>query len=131
MFYVHCLFSSSVYTCSYELAERAEELGVITSVVGAHDLVSRVSWRALSYLKLLVRKALDETSIKKASSHYITHVNVPRAFAFLQMTAYMYMYACAVHETGRVLHYVLGYCISRLRDVVLCMCILLELIREV
>ena len=59
-----------VCTYSYELAERAEELGIITSVVGAHDLVPRVSWRALCYLKLLVRKALDETSIKKASTHF-------------------------------------------------------------
>ena len=58
-------------TCSYELAERAEELGIITSVVGAHDLVPRVSWRALSYLKLLVRKALDETSMKKVSLHCV------------------------------------------------------------
>ena len=50
---------------SYELAERAEALGIITSVVGAYDIVPRISWRALSYLKLLVSKALDETSIKK------------------------------------------------------------------
>ena len=60
-----------MYDCSYQLAERAEELGIITSVVGAYDLVPRVSWRALSYLKLLVKKALDETAIKKASSHYM------------------------------------------------------------
>ena len=54
--------------CSYKLAERAEELGVITSVVGAYDLVPRISWRALTYLKLLVKKALDETDLKKASN---------------------------------------------------------------
>jgi sn1-specific diacylglycerol lipase len=63
------LFSVPGAVCSYELAERAEELGIITSVVGANDLVPRISWRALTHLKLLVRKALDETDLKKASEH--------------------------------------------------------------
>lgn len=88
---------------SYRLAEKAEELGIITSVVGVHDVVPRISWRALTYLKLLVKKALNETSIKKAGLCAHTHdciqwahVNVEsvgtEAAVYIHMYMYMYIY---------------------------------------
>ena len=81
------------YAHSYELAERAEELGIITSVVGAHDIVPRVSWRALSYLKLLIKKALEETSIKKVNCKLLHVFTQYRVHA---VRAHMYMYMSIV-----------------------------------
>ena len=57
-------------------------MGLITSVVGANDIVPRISWRALTYLKLLVKKALEETELKKASYYHTLPILVLSPFLF-------------------------------------------------